>query len=74
LYLFQRNQGKRVIREGDNKLIINYEGTEPEQLYNLAADPFETKNLIAEPGHKGIADRLFGLWQKLRSASRTAPY
>jgi arylsulfatase A-like enzyme len=74
LYLFQRNQGKRVIREGDMKLIINYEGTVAEQLYDLAADPFEATNLLAEPGHQAEANRLFKRWQKMRGSLRTAPY
>ncbi len=73
LYLFQRNEGKRVIREGDFKLIINYEGTLAEQLYNLADDPTETTNLINNPGSGIHTNRLFKLWQKLRGMSRTAP-
>jgi len=50
-YLFPREPGARspnlAVRDGKWKLLINAGGTGAE-LYDLAADPKETKNLAAE--------------------------
>ena len=52
----------RAIREGDWKLIM--EGNNPPELYALAMDPGETRNVAAE--HPAVVERLkkdFGTWK-----------
>jgi uncharacterized sulfatase len=44
-----------AVRDGDWKLLCDYDGSQP-QLYNLAADRAETKNLVAQ--HPDIVARL----------------
>ena len=56
-----------AMREGDWKLLINENGSQP-QLYNLAADPGEEKNLAAE--HPELVTRLKG---ELFAWNRTLP-
>jgi arylsulfatase A-like enzyme len=49
-----------AIRDGNWKLLVNPNGFDP-QLYDLAADPGERKNLLA-----GRLDKANELWPKLR--------
>ncbi|WMS42978.1 sulfatase-like hydrolase/transferase [Acuticoccus sp. MNP-M23] len=47
---------QRMIRSGDHKLII-YDNA-PDQLFDLAADPLETRNLAADPAHQTVRNAL----------------
>ncbi len=46
-------------------------GAPPDQLYNLAADPMQSKNVVRE--HPEVAARLIALLQQHRTDPRTAP-
>jgi arylsulfatase A-like enzyme len=61
------------VRHGDLKYVRYLSGTEPEELYDLQADPAELTNLAGEPRRKADLERLRALWwQELRAAD--APY
>ena len=53
----ERNLPDLALREGQWKLLCEYDGTEP-QLYNLNTDPGEKKNLAID--HKKEVKRLIG--------------
>jgi choline-sulfatase len=45
-----------MVRRGDFKLI--HSPADPDQLYDLAADPLERRNLVDDPAHADVRDRL----------------
>lgn len=57
--IFWEHNGNRAVREGDWKVVAKK--NKPWELYNLAEDRTETKNLIER--HKEIADRLILLYE-----------
>ena len=63
-----------AVREGDWKLLVNADGSNAE-LYNLAVDPKETKNLAAEkPEQAGrLRDAAFKWRQALPHPAQTSP-
>jgi arylsulfatase A-like enzyme len=54
---------QRAVRYGDWKL-IRYPQVDVTQLFNLAEDPYETRDLSGEPGH---ADRVADMLARLKS-------
>lgn len=52
------NLAYRVVRTPTHKLIVWERADKPDELYDLAADPRETKNLIAEPEAHAARDDL----------------
>lgn len=55
---------QRAVRRGSHKLIeYAVNGKRKTQLFDLANDPHETKNLADEPGQ---AETLASLWEELR--------
>jgi arylsulfatase A-like enzyme len=62
IYLRKFDQGAFAVRRGDYKLVIPRAGAEP-QLFNLAADLGETKNLAAtQPEVLGELEQLRAAW------------
>jgi len=61
-------QFQRMVRQGGWKLIrYNVEGKQTTQLFDLASDPWEVKNLAGEPERKerlGEMDALLASWMK----------
>jgi N-acetylglucosamine-6-sulfatase len=57
---YPRNQkmGYQAVRTPDWKWIHYTELPGMDELYNLASDPYEMKNLAAEPGSKPLVDRM----------------
>jgi arylsulfatase A-like enzyme len=56
-----------AVRVGDRKLILGPAGR-PEALFDLAADPGETRNLL--PGGEAEAERLRGVWRLAHERAR----
>lgn len=57
--VFAMTEFQRAIRDGDMKLIETaVKGTRMTQLFDLARDPWEMKNLANEPEHAGTLERL----------------
>lgn len=56
------NRGVRAVRSGDLKLLY-YTHSERKQLFDLADDPWETKDLIEEAKYSEKADELFASLQ-----------
>ncbi len=52
----------QALRDGDLKYIHRGDGAD--ELYDLARDPQEQHNLIADPAHHAAAARLRGFWQQ----------
>jgi arylsulfatase A-like enzyme len=52
----------QALRDGDLKYIHGGDGAE--ELYDLARDPEELRNLITDPAHRAAVVRLRGLWQR----------
>ena len=48
----------RVIRDKQYKLYVSTQ-RKPEKLFDLQADPYETKNIIHQPGMQAVVKRLF---------------
>jgi arylsulfatase A-like enzyme len=61
-----------AFREGDWKLLLNG-NQQPDQLYNIAVDPQESTNLIAQPSQASRIDHMLNRFMQLRGAERTAP-
>jgi arylsulfatase A len=70
------NQGSRpggAMRDGDWKFIVHYDTGEPE-LYNLAKDPGETRNLAsAQPERANNMHRQLRAWTESVNAQTNAP-
>lgn len=47
----------RMVVRGFDKLVVDREN-QPTHLFNLAQDPFETNNLVAEPPHRRTRDEM----------------
>jgi arylsulfatase A-like enzyme len=47
----------RMVVRGFDKLVVDREN-QPTHLFNLAQDPFETNNLVAEPAHRRTRDEM----------------
>ena len=64
---------QRALRTEDWKLICyNVEGTKTTQLFDLRNDPYEMRNLSAEPAHKArVAELKARLQRELRAAGDT---
>ncbi|MCL2646977.1 MAG: sulfatase-like hydrolase/transferase [Phycisphaerales bacterium] len=57
---------QRIAWQGNFKYILN--GFDFDELYDLASDPFEMKNLIDQPEYQNIAQDLLTLiWQRARA-------
>jgi arylsulfatase A-like enzyme len=52
----------QTLRDGNLKYIRGGDGAE--ELFDLAQDPHELTNLVADPAHRAVAERLRGLWQQ----------
>ncbi len=73
--------GMFAVRQGDWKLIdgVGSGGWSgkgdgiPGQLYNMALDPTEQKNLFSDPEHQDIVRRLKGLLEQCKQRGRTRP-
>jgi choline-sulfatase len=65
---------QRMIRSGDCKLI--YSHGHPVQLFDLAQDPHERRDLAADPQHAALRDRLLARvldgWDPVQVAARIA--
>lgn len=48
----------RMVRTKRNKYVVYENGSNPEQLFDLEEDPYETKNLIGDPSFKAEAREL----------------
>ena len=53
-----------AVRHGDLKYIRYFDAREPEELYDLRADPEELTNLAADARHRAALERLRKLWQQ----------
>ncbi|MEN9813750.1 MAG: hypothetical protein RL479_2436, partial [Verrucomicrobiota bacterium] len=61
-----------AVRHGHLKYIRYFDAREPEELYDLRADPEELTNLAGEPGRRADLVRLRTLWrQELQAADAT---
>ena len=58
----KKNNGVRAVRSGNFKLLY-YTHSEKKQLFNLADDPWETKDLIDDSKYSEKADQLFASLQ-----------
>lgn len=53
-----RHWSHRLVRTPRHKLIRWHDPARPDELYDLTADPHETKNLFGEPALRPVRDRL----------------
>jgi arylsulfatase len=71
--LYWQHETNAAIREGDWKLVTEYDRSEISwELYNLAADRSETEDLVKE--HPDIADRLKRSWRRWAEETHVVPY
>ena len=62
---------QRVLWDGDWKLVHN--GFDRDELYHLASDPFELRNLADDPEHQDRLERLMSLlWDRVRETGDTS--
>ena len=57
-----------MIRKDNVKYIFYLEG-KGEELYDLACDPFEKRNLVSDPSYSGVLDEMRQLFAKYISES-----
>jgi len=65
----QQFRGQRTVRDGRHKLVLNLvvgEGQAPVELFDLQADPWETKNLADDPALAETRRRLERALEKWR--------
>jgi arylsulfatase A-like enzyme len=58
--VFYEFENTRAIRTPDWKLIVRRFPKGPDELYDLKADPGETRNLVDDPAHAATRDALLG--------------
>lgn len=58
VFVFDEYGGTRMVRTARWKYVLRREG--PDELYDLAADPDERRNLVDDPAHRGTVDELAG--------------
>jgi arylsulfatase A-like enzyme len=55
---FSQNHGFTAAITDRYKLVVHDDSGEPVQLFDLAADPDEDRNLVADPNYAGVRDEL----------------
>ncbi len=71
--IFIEHEGSKAVRDGDWKL-VQERGGQPWELYNLAQDPTETRNLAArEPGRVHAMAKAWQDWAERCAESVRAP-